>query len=113
MQIKPRAAILLDDAHGVVGEFRCANIRSLAAYERARSRCDSVTLEEKQHSVVFLHSHAVSLRALRGVCELPHLALRASVRSSFDRGSPKQKGHRFGCPFVLVTRGRIELPFQP
>ena len=88
MPIKPRAAILLDDAHGVVGEFRYANIRSLAAYERARSRCDSVTLEEKQHSVVFLHSHAVSLSALRGVCELPHLALRASVQSSFDRGSP-------------------------
>lgn len=46
-----------------------ANIRTLAAYKQARSRCDSVTLERKQHSVVFLYSRAVSLRALRGVCE--------------------------------------------
>ena len=45
------------------------NILSLAAYERACSRCDSVTLEGKQHSVVFLYSRAVSLRALRGECE--------------------------------------------
>ena len=31
----------------------------------ARSHCGSVTLERKQHSVVFLHSRAASLRALR------------------------------------------------
>ena len=29
------------------------NILTLAAYKRACSRCDSVTLEGKQHSVVF------------------------------------------------------------
>ena len=50
----------------------------LAAYKRACSHCGSVTLEEKQHSVVFLHSRAASLRALRlyaayrqGRCILP------------------------------------------
>ena len=41
------------------------NIRSLAAYEQARSHCGSVTLEGKQLLVVFYHSRAASLRALR------------------------------------------------
>ena len=58
------------------------NILTLAAYKRACSRCDSVTLEGKQHSVVFLYSRAVSLRALRGECELDfaHEVQKASFR---------------------------------
>ena len=45
------------------------NIPRLAAYEQARSRYGSVTLEGKQHSVVFLYSRAATLRALRRECE--------------------------------------------
>ena len=42
-----------------------AKIFRLEAYKQAWSHCGSVTLEGKQHSVVFLHSRAASLRALR------------------------------------------------
>ena len=91
-----------------MGEFRYANIPSLAAYEQARSRCDSVTLEEKQHSVVFLHSHDVSLRALRGVCELPRPSPLVRRGSSSIRSHQKRKTARseFGlccgriCPIL-------------
>ena len=68
----------------------------LAAYEQVRSHCDSVTLKGKQHSVVFLHFRAVSLRALRRECSIP-LAVScqtSSMKQSFNIAERPLKNNR-------------------
>ena len=70
------------------GYSSLTKIFRLDAYKQAWSHCGSVTLEGKQHSVVFLHSRAASLpeeRALRssgGVCEPPCLLGKQIGRAS-------------------------------
>ena len=62
------------------GYSSLTKIFRLDAYKRAWSHCGSVTLEGKQHLVVFLHSRAASLRALRlyaAYRQSRHLAWRA------------------------------------
>ena len=77
----------------------------LAAYKRAWSHCGSVTLEGKQHSVVFLHSRAASLRALRLKCE-PHSATQRVTEGGSNPLVPVPKKQKttelcgLGCPFI-------------
>ena len=93
-----------------------ANILRLAAYERAWSHCGSVTLEGKQHLVVFLHSRAASLRALRRECEpdsrvnrvrtgvglLTEVQTNRVARAGSTPSRPKQKSTRVGAFLFCV-----------
>ena len=79
------------------------NIPRFAAYKQACSRCDSVTLEEKQHSVVFLYSRAVSLRALRRECSIP---LAVSCQTSRLKYVYIESGT------VMTTLSRVAIPYS-
>ena len=83
-----------------LGFWRRASIfLRLTAYERARSRWDSVTLKGKQHSVVFLHFRAVSLRALRRECEPdPQTKFASCSNRSFIKN---KRGQPCGVPFYF------------
>ena len=88
-----------------------AKICTLAAYKRAWSHCGSVTLEGKQHLVVFLHSRAASLRALRGICEPASLSAKrtgpSSKRDRNSKGKKKRHSHT-GCRFSLEVQAGFE-----
>ena len=95
-----------------------AKIFRLAAYKRAWSHCGSVTLEGKQHSVVFLHSRAASLRALRLKCEPPFCdseSHRGRFKSSHTSAKETKKQPSFWGSVVLLFgagRGiRTPVPF--
>ena len=77
------------------------NIPCFAAYKQACSRCDSVTLEEKQHSVVFLYSRAVSLRAQQQECSIP---LAVSCQTSRLKYVYIESGT------VMTTLSRVAIP---
>ena len=73
-----------------------------------------VVLSKARSPVVQIKAFCSALRRIcaERICELRALrfALRCVVRS--DTGSKKDR-HSLGVPIFLVTRGRIELPFQP
>ena len=50
---------------------------------------------------------------LGGGMALPSRAFQSPKgRDRLRRSEPKTKGHPFGCPFVLVEAGRVELPSE-